>query len=443
MDIFKEIDKKKAELARFGLSTEAKKKLDKKLHLEWSFHSNHMEGNTLTYGQTQMLLIFGKAMGDKEKREYDEMEAHHIAVKIVEEWAADQTRELTERDIRELNQIILVKPFWKEAIDSLDQKTKRLITPGEYKQMPNSVRLANGEMHEYASPEETPSKMSDLMDEYRKLLEQKEHPIFIASWFHHRFVAIHPFDDGNGRVARLLANYILLRHHYTPIVIKTENKADYLTALQQADIGDLEPFVQFMTQELHWSMDMAIKAANGESLEEEDDLDKQIALLDKKLKGMKSNEIKVEKNEKVVIQVFNESIFPLMLYMDEKLKTIKTWFNTYQINYSTNSGGKMGQDLSLTSRENIEESIKERLPYEIRCNYLLRGFKKAGADAFDISFDINFRLEQWRYDVYSDKSSHPTIKKMYHENLSKEEIESICKDLILKIKENIEFRLDA
>lgn len=89
MEIFKEVDKKKSQLFALGISPEAKRLLDNKFRLESSFHSNNMEGNTLTYRETQMLLFFGKAIGDHQKREFDEMEAHDVAFRLVEEWAQD------------------------------------------------------------------------------------------------------------------------------------------------------------------------------------------------------------------------------------------------------------------------------------------------------------------------------------------------------------------
>ena len=83
--------------------------------------------------------------------------------------------------------------------------------------MPNHVKTPTGEIHYYATPEETPAKMEELMNWLRGHQEKHDlHPIIVAAIFHHRFVSIHPFDDGNGRMSRLLMNLLLLQDGYPP-----------------------------------------------------------------------------------------------------------------------------------------------------------------------------------------------------------------------------------
>jgi Fic family protein len=220
------------------LKDEYQKKLDKKFRLEFNYNSNHIEGNTLTYSHTELLLIFDQISGDYKAREIEEMKAHDVALTMIGELANDKERDLTESFIRQLNEIILVRPFWKEAIAPAGQPTRRLIEPGTYKEFPNSVRLENGEMFDYASPEETSAMMHDLMNFYHK--HAKEHPIWQAAMVHYKFVCIHPFDDGNGRVSRLLMNYILFKNNLPPVIIKAKDKKGYITALNKADTGDLD-----------------------------------------------------------------------------------------------------------------------------------------------------------------------------------------------------------
>jgi Fic family protein len=168
-DTIRLIDEKLKVLRGFEpLKPEDQQRLDKKFRLEFNYNSNHIEGNTLTYGETELLLIFDKTTGDHDKREYDEMEAHDVALKMVQSEAADPERPLTEQFIRSLNQCLLVKPFWKEAITEDGQSTRKKITPGQYKSSPNSVRLQNGEIFHYASPQETPAKMEELVAWYNK-----------------------------------------------------------------------------------------------------------------------------------------------------------------------------------------------------------------------------------------------------------------------------------
>ena len=159
----------------YPMSREAEDKLWQKFRLEWSFNSNRIEGNTLTYGETQLLLIFGKTTGDHELREYEEMSAHDVAINAIKEWAHDKTRELNEADVRSLNEIILVRSYWQNAITYDGQATRRQIKIGDYKDHPNSVRLKTGEIFHYTSPAETPKLMHELMDWYKKNVA--EHPL--------------------------------------------------------------------------------------------------------------------------------------------------------------------------------------------------------------------------------------------------------------------------
>ncbi|WP_314287520.1 Fic family protein [Capnocytophaga sputigena] len=264
------------------MSPENQCRWDKKVRLEFNYNSNHIEGNTLTYGETELLLLFDETHGSRPMREYEEMKAHDVAFQKIKEWATDTETPLTEQDIKNLNQIILVQPFWKNAITPDGQPTRRQITVGNYKTQPNSVRLPNGELFEYTAPQEVPIKMQELMEWYRD--EQTTlHPITLAAMFHYKFVCIHPFDDGNGRVSRLLMNYVLLAHKLPPVVIKSSDKQNYLHALHLADTGQYEAFIRYIAAQVVSSLEMAIKAAKGESIEEPDDLDKEIALVARQL----------------------------------------------------------------------------------------------------------------------------------------------------------------
>jgi Fic family protein len=96
------------------LTDENQQRLNLKFRLEWDFNSNHLEGNTLTYGETELLIIFGETSGKHDVREFDEMRGHDIALKLIHDLANDKEKALTEKFIRELNEIILVKPFYKD-----------------------------------------------------------------------------------------------------------------------------------------------------------------------------------------------------------------------------------------------------------------------------------------------------------------------------------------
>lgn len=280
-ELLEEINLLHADLEKLRpIKDEDQRRLWKKIRLEFNYNSNHLEGNTLTYGQTELLLFYDKVAENSILSDLEQMKSHDVALSKIVEVAEDPTYPLTEQFIKELNRLVLVRPFWKEAITADGLPTRKEIQIGEYKSSPNSVRLPNGEIHEYASVQDTPIKMAELIQWYREN-EDTLHPAQLAAQFHYRFVVIHPFDDGNGRVARLVMNYILLKHGYPLIIVKSADKENYLTALQRADVGEKEAIDLYLLKELKHSLNLYIKAAKGEDLTEADDLDKEIALLKK------------------------------------------------------------------------------------------------------------------------------------------------------------------
>jgi Fic family protein len=94
-----------------------------------------------------------------------------------------------------------------------------------------------GDRFEYASPEETPALMTDLVNWYNDAEQSGKYSVVeLAALFHYRYIRIHPFEDGNGRIARLMVNYILARHGWPMIVVRSRKKQEYLEALHKTDL---------------------------------------------------------------------------------------------------------------------------------------------------------------------------------------------------------------
>ena len=215
------------------LSAALQRRFDQAFTVDFNYNSNHLEGNALTYGQTKLLLLFGKIKGEALFRDCEEMKAHNVGLEMMKVEALDKERPLSESFIRDLNRTILTGDFYKVSNDG---SYRYKIHTGIYKTRPNSVITAAGEVFDYASPEETPSLMGSLIKWYNDE-EQKASlsPIELAALFHYRYIRIHPFEDGNGRIARLLVNYILLRHNYPMVVIPTADRKKYLNTLSLCD----------------------------------------------------------------------------------------------------------------------------------------------------------------------------------------------------------------
>ncbi len=237
-------------------------RLSRRFTVDFNYNSNHIEGNTLTYGQTELLLLFDKVIGEADFRDYEEMKASNVGLKMMTVEATETKQPLTQNFIRTLHRTLLREDYTVYRNLPGGFTTSYIVHAGQYKTRPNSVVTRYGVRFDYASPEETPSLMTDLVDWYNKAeSDGKLTPIELAILFHYRYIRIHPFEDGNGRIARLLLNYILSRHGYPMIVVRSRLKKDYLEALHQSDliVGDspfeganaslkkIRPFHKYMT----------------------------------------------------------------------------------------------------------------------------------------------------------------------------------------------------
>ena len=219
------------------LSDRDREMLSRRFTIDFNYNSNHIEGNTLTYGQTEILLMFGKIVGEADVRDVHEMTASNVGLKMMKEEALLKETPLTQHFIRTLHKTLLREDYTVYRTLPGGVQTSYVIHAGQYKTRPNSVITRYGDRFEYATPEETPALMSDLIDWYNDAERSgKFTPIELAAIFHYRYIRIHPFEDGNGRIARLMVNYILTRHDYPMIVVRSRKKKEYLEALHRTDL---------------------------------------------------------------------------------------------------------------------------------------------------------------------------------------------------------------
>ena len=245
------------------LSEKDRERLSQRFTVDFNYNSNHIEGNTLTYGQTEILLLFGKVIGEADVRDVQEMAASNVGLKMMKEEAKVKETPLTQSFIRTLHKTLLREDYkvYRDLPGGI--QTSYVIHAGQYKTRPNSVITRYGDRFEYASPEETPSLMADLVDWYNQAEQEgKLSPVELAALFHYRYIRIHPFEDGNGRIARLMMNFILTRHDYPMVVVRSRKKSEYLEALHQTDlevgpvpsdgahaeINEIRPFLKYFNQ---------------------------------------------------------------------------------------------------------------------------------------------------------------------------------------------------
>lgn len=343
------------------LTADNQNRLDTKFMLEFNYNSNHIEGNTLTYGQTISLLLHGNVVGPAPMRDCEEMKAHQAALEMVKLEAASHERPLTEMFIREVHKIML-------RTDYIPEGKNYTVHAGQYKTRPNSVKTATGEIFEYASPEETSALMTDLVEWYKQAEgDSSLSPLEMAAVFHYRYIRIHPFEDGNGRIARLMVNYILAKHGYPMIVVQDSDRNGYLGALRQCDantglvpavgahaeIEQITPLVEYLEKCLEQALQLCIKAAKGESIEEEDDIQKKLAILARNAQAKKGDIKRIDR--KHILDIFENFIIPFssklkdsasifgQFYGDSKVdfykyeETLKQYYKEYKLSLERNN----------------------------------------------------------------------------------------------------------
>ncbi|CAC9623903.1 hypothetical protein [uncultured Gammaproteobacteria bacterium] len=139
----------------------------------------------------------------------------------------------------------------QDAVDALTPEGKIIkvkLLKGMYKQHPNNPKKNNGEIHFYCPPEFVMDEMGRLTNLYNQYDKKSVAPEVLSAWLHHRFTQIHPFQDGNGRIARAIASLVFLKAGLFPLVIRESDRETYLNALEKADNNDISDLVNLFAK---------------------------------------------------------------------------------------------------------------------------------------------------------------------------------------------------
>lgn len=158
-----------------------------------------------------------------------------------------QRRQLSPSYIKELHAALLRSQETTDAVDSMGRIVQVPLLRGEWKQQPN-FPTRDGVQHVYCPPEHVASDMDRLVELHHQHINNGVSPEVEASWLHHRFSQIHPFQDGNGRVARALASLVLIQAGLFPLVINRDEKSLYIDALEEADAGSLKSLIGILAK---------------------------------------------------------------------------------------------------------------------------------------------------------------------------------------------------
>jgi Fic family protein len=211
--------------------------LRQSLRTEFSHHSTAIEGNSLTLSETRIVVEDGLTVKGKSLREHFEVHNHHEALAFVER-LSERALPLSGSQLHEIHALLLQK---------IEQDFA-----GRYRNMGVRITGAN-----FTPPNAL--KVAALMDEllhWYHHLPASVHPIIKAAQFHHRFVWIHPYFDGNGRTARLATALLLMQAGYPPAFILVQDRKRYYAALNAANEGRYEAFIRMMLLATERSLDL-------------------------------------------------------------------------------------------------------------------------------------------------------------------------------------------
>ena len=230
--------------------------LNSRLEREWAIETGKIENlYTLDEGTTVLLIqhgIHSNLISHNSTNLLPEITTSHILdQKEVIEWLFNfikEDRRLTLSDIRNMHAVFTRTQDRVVAYDFQGNRIEVQLLKGRWKQLPNSPLLPDDNIFEYCPPEQVENEMQNLLAWYLDYKKTNITPEVLSAWLHHRFVLIHPFQDGNGRVARALATLEFIKSGGLPLIIQTRQKKEYLDTLQAADDENLLAFIQFFSR---------------------------------------------------------------------------------------------------------------------------------------------------------------------------------------------------
>ncbi len=247
-----DLHKRVVEMRKIGrLSPSTLEHIHNFFKIKGIYHSNAIEGNALTIGETQLVVEMGMTLTGKTLRDQAEAKNLSQALDFMKVLAVNRERPITVTDVKQIHKLILT---------DIDEE--------------HAGRYRNGKVQISGSDYEPPAAdlVSEQMDDLGKYIvkvtkpetQNDNMPIVCAAAAHAWLAQIHPFVDGNGRTARLLMNLILMRLGYTICIITREDRLRYYDSLEESQAGDLTPLIQLMYENVEESLKEWEKAAEEE-----------------------------------------------------------------------------------------------------------------------------------------------------------------------------------
>ena len=244
--------RQKEELTAAGTLDE----FEQRLRREWSIETGIIENvYTLDRGVTQTLIEKGidaslipRGVSNRDGVEVARIITDHFeALEGMFDFIRGD-RPLSTSYIKALHSALLRNQETYAAVDQFGHIFETRLEKALYKTSPNSPTRSDGQVHEYCPPEHVAAEMDQLVAMHLRHQEAGIAPEIEAAWLHHRFTQIHPFADGNGRVARAIASLIFIRAVWFPMIVKRDDWSRYIDALEKADGGDLRTLVALFVE---------------------------------------------------------------------------------------------------------------------------------------------------------------------------------------------------
>lgn len=229
---------------------------NERLKREWAIETGIIERlYTLDRGTTEVLIEHGidaALIASDSTDQAPEQVAGIIGDHAeVVDWLFDavtERRPVSVSFIKQLHQFMTRKQIYAPGIDMFGRRREVELRHGQFKIRPNNPMRPDGKVHEYCPPEQVDSEMDRLIELHSGHAAAAEAPDVSAAWLHHRFVQIHPFQDGNGRIARAVASLVLIGAGWFPLVVTRYDRSRYIDTLDAANDGDLRPLIRLIAE---------------------------------------------------------------------------------------------------------------------------------------------------------------------------------------------------
>ncbi len=418
--------------SHYPIPNDRLQKINYKFRLDWNYHSNKMEGGTLTFEETRSVMMAQLEIHGKPLRDVLEMRGHDEVIKNIQNIGRGDLR-LTENRIKDIHKAII--------FDTDD-------LPGQFKNRDNYIYNYAGERFDFTPKEETAEALNALTNWLENALKALGKPKNspkrtvpdIAFEYHLRFLTIHPFLDGNGRTGRILLNLILISNGYPPIIIRTEEKEMYgkhIAHAQQYEQNSM-PLYEMLGNLLVRSFETCLKGAKGDNIFELEDWEKRLKLLNNT-----SKEREIMKSSETIKAILNNVFLPFLDYADMKLAAFDKLFaqksrrNTFEMT-----------DLStfeaVDTREainNLSDTDRVGALKQIKVCFDWSGFKKS-SNVSNISVNLTIAFEEKTFFIQTSPAfGQLAIEKKYDEQMSNKEIQNIVNKLGENLTNEIENQL--